>query len=44
MGCDMERQDHQVLQDNDVSRDLNAVNVGNQVEMTFTHLQVRKIA
>ena len=39
----MERQDYQMLQENDVSRDLNAVNVENQVEMTFTHLQLRKL-
>ena len=39
----MERQDYQVVQENDVSRDLNVVNVENQVEMTFAHLQFEKL-
>ena len=44
VNCDMERQDYQVLQENDLSHDLNVVNVDNRVEMTVTHLHFRKIA
>ena len=43
VNCDMERPDYQVLQENDLSRDLNVVNVDNRVEMTFAHLQFEKL-
>ena len=36
--CEMEKYEYVVLEDNDVSHDLNMVNVQKEVEKTFPHL------